>query len=385
MNDKQYIYVICKFVFIIILIILLTRYIMTESLNKEDDSDPVKNTTKVLSTETSSDRTYMFNTLMKIYDEQYRPPDIMMPYIDQKSFDKYANKATIYTTSNLSDTVIQRMCTEREPVNIGMKRYYDIVMMRQIFGYDISYYQRYWMKTGKLGPNLGVYTYAPVIYEDKYYDLHFYHAIGYAFDNKEQPDYKVLLSSSTSANTNTNTKIDTLIKLYSQVFECIFQCALHQDLSHIMMSVVGGGVFSALFIGGPDNFQKQIWVPAFESIAKKYPQIIVNFMGVDTKDTYMWAFVREEYLRNKKYENMGSLPLLRCGRFPGFLKDPGFQKRSEKTLIVNSWDPHSFPGNGNKGDNSLDGWIGRHSLIQFFGSGLTNPGLLKNIHRVQVL
>ena len=42
----------------------------------------------------------------------------------------------------------------------------------------------------------------------------------------------------------------------------------------------------------------------------------------------------------------------------------------QKTLVVNSWDPNSFPGNGCKGDHSIDGAIGRVSAIQFFGLGL---------------
>jgi hypothetical protein len=32
-------------------------------------------------------------------------------------------------------------------------------------------------------------------------------------------------------------------------------------------------------------------------------------------------------------------------------------------FIVNAWDPHSFPGNGNDNDDSLDGFLGRASTI----------------------
>ena len=35
----------------------------------------------------------------------------------------------------------------------------------------------------------------------------------------------------------------------------------------------------------------------------------------------------------------------------------------DETLIVNAWDPHSLVGNGNAADNSLDGFVGRHTAV----------------------
>ena len=329
-------------------------------------SDPVENTTKLLSTKTPSDRAHLFNTLSKIYEREFRPPGsdnlitwIRLAYVDQKTFDKYAKRAQVYTTSNLSDRVIQRLCIEREPVNIGMKRYYDHNVMIKIFGYQVSYYQRYYEKTKTLAPNIGIYTYAPVDHGNKHHDVHFYHAIGISLDDKEQPDYKVLSGRHFDHH--------LLIGLYANVFECIFQCAEDQKLTSIVMSLVGNGVFSNLFPGGSGAFQKYIWVPGFQSVAKKYPWVTVSFMGIGDKDPYI-----QKYMMEKGYLDMG--------RFPDILSNQLFDV--DKTLIVNSWDPHSFPGNGNEGDQSLDGWIGRCSGIQFFGSGLTNPYILNNIHRV---
>jgi hypothetical protein len=119
-------------------------------------------------------------------------PWIRMAYVDQKSFDKYAKRVSVYTTSDLSDRVIQKLCVEREHVNIGMKRYYDHNMMKKIFGYQVSYYQRYYEKTKTLAPNIGIYTYAPVDHGDTHRDVHFYHAIDISLDDEEQSDYKVL-------------------------------------------------------------------------------------------------------------------------------------------------------------------------------------------------
>ena len=43
--------------------------------------------------------------------------------------------------------------------------------------------------------------------------------------------------------------------------------------------------------------------------------------------------------------------------------------------VVNSWDPHSFPGNGNFADKSLDGWYGRSTDAGVLGNPLTNKRL----------
>lgn len=54
--------------------------------------------------------------------------------------------------------------------------------------------------------------------------------------------------------------------------------------------------------------------------------------------------------------------------FPGILETINL----DQTLIVNCWDPHSVPGNGNGADASLDGQMGRCSMIGRLGWGVTN-------------
>ncbi|MFV0339736.1 MAG: hypothetical protein ACK5MA_03770, partial [Parachlamydiaceae bacterium] len=47
----------------------------------------------------------------------------------------------------------------------------------------------------------------------------------------------------------------------------------------------------------------------------------------------------------------------------------------EGDLIVNAWDPHSAPGNGNDGDRSFDGAMGRGSGILATQTSWLNPTL----------
>ena len=45
----------------------------------------------------------------------------------------------------------------------------------------------------------------------------------------------------------------------------------------------------------------------------------------------------------------------------------------ETTLFINAWDPHSYLGNGNNADKSMDGYFGRYCAIGYRGIPAVNP------------
>jgi hypothetical protein len=49
-----------------------------------------------------------------------------------------------------------------------------------------------------------------------------------------------------------------------------------------------------------------------------------------------------------------------------------------RDLVVNSWDPHSVPGNGNDSDRSVDGALGAHTTIGQTQNGYLNPHLFND-------
>ncbi len=332
--------------------------------HKDNPDDPIEFTTKMLPTTTKENRIEIFDILCSIYGKKFTPPGFndnmswaKSAYIEQGSFEKYAKVARIYTSSNAPNIIIQRLVTEREPVNIGMRRFFDESMMNKIFGFNVSYYKRYYNKVNEIAPNIGVYTLAPVLFKNSNpIDVHFYHAIGYAFDTEAQPDYKIL----------SNVDSCVLIQKYINLFKCMFECAKHLGLNRIIMPIIGGGSFSALYKDGRDVFQTNIFIPALVSVIQKYPDIMVGYTTCDK------SCPAALYLKNNKFKYVG--------KFPVFLNNDWFDKKT--TLVGNAWDCHSILGNGNKGDNSMDGWVGRFSAVHFFGLGLTNPYLLNNIIRV---
>jgi endonuclease/exonuclease/phosphatase family metal-dependent hydrolase len=92
---------------------------------------------------------------------------------------------------------------------------------------------------------------------------------------------------------------------------------------------------------------------------KEFPTETVTFMGSNRQSVYI-----SKELRECDYKDIGDFG--NPETVPGGI---------DQTLIVNSWDPHSVPGNGNGQDNSLDGQVGRRTMIALVGSPITNPFL----------
>jgi hypothetical protein len=66
---------------------------------------------------------------------------------------------------------------------------------------------------------------------------------------------------------------------------------------------------------------------------------------------------------------LSNFPVKDIGFFPGNITKVNLNN----TLFVNAWDPWSFVGNGNMGDNSLDGFIGRVTYAAPLCFPATNP------------
>jgi hypothetical protein len=149
------------------------------------------------------------------------------------------------------------------------------------------------------------------------------------------------------------------------VFEKIFIAAEMCNAEGVVMSLVGGGAFADLYPGGgPPKMHTEVWVPAFKFVWERYRH--------KTKLAAMGD------LGNPAGKYLISQGASNAGYYPGLVpKYPNW-------LIVNAWDCHTLPGNGNGNDPTLDGYIGRASAIHYFGWGVTNPLLIKNTVQVDV-
>lgn len=280
------------------------------------------------------------NKIYTVYYPEYSPPKwVLNPKVWNKlSFDK----SIIFFKKKDSLEEVCRTVTEREPVNIAMKRIYDRKKLKSKFGWETSYYQRYAEKHKykKLAPNFAVYAYTPVkiphmlkISKTKF--VHVINLIGYAFDSPVQPDYKFFGGKTVSIN--------KLLKLYTSVWKYAFICAKYYNLKKIHLANVGGSAFTPSHIAGL-LFRERVYKPAVKAAQKE--------VDPEKKIKLIW----DEYPEFKVPISFGNIS----------------QKILDETLYINAWDPHSMVGNGNEMDQSLDGAWGRSTALALLSWPLSN-------------
>lgn len=288
------------------------------------------------------------------YDKGYEFPQWSLEY-----FKKYGSELGKQCVVYYSDGDLQsakRLAIEREPVNIEMERHYDKDKLQQLFGWRHGFYGTFFEQTGTLAPNLAIYTPSFVVdRNNQMVPLHIINSIGYAFDSTKQPDYKVL-----------HKKKDELFYRYVNVFKKILRCVKDKEFDVVVMSLVGGGVFSDLW----ENFLPTIWAPAFRHVFQNNNnKFKILFMGPNnlplTKD-----------MIGMKVENVGL--------FPDCIETVSSSFDIRKCLFVNAWDPWSMAGNGNGMDKSLDGFIGRRSMIALLCWPLTNTHLQRDLSYLKI-
>lgn len=274
---------------------------------------------------------------MKIYKEGYAFPSWSVN-------ERYLSAPTIvFYPENQDLDLVKKTMLMREPVNIEENRLYSLKMMDTIYGWKRSFYYEYYNFTKILAPNINVYVHATFKIPEEI-KLHVINCVGYAFDNKNQPDYKYFI-----INNNQHELLDR----YKLIFECIYKCATQLSLPIVAISFVGAGNFAKIYRDstgrGSSHFRREIWMPAFNSVVKKYPDITTVVLGKE---------------RIKGYSSTGLFP--KC---IASMKDP------ENTLFCNAWDPQSYIGNGNGLDHSLDGFMGRYSNLSVSGNMLLNRNI----------
>ena len=298
--------------------------------------------------------------LRSIYSNGYSFPKWVE---DFKNYDLYTKSVTVYYDKydNLLD--VKKQTLQREPCNIAMKRYYNLDKMESTYGWKFGYYGEYFKNTHQLAPNIAIYCKTPVMYNKKLEnDIHIINSIGYAFDNVKQPDFQYFIG---------NSRQYELIKRYEKIFDKIYACAKNKKLKTIVMSLVGANNFAILYEDkydtGIDHFQKNIWYPAFVNSFERnkfyFTKSNIIFMG--SKGSVAYNLVKKNF--NSKVVDIGLFP------------ENIFKVKLDETLFVNAWDPWSLPGNGNNKDNSLDGYIGRVTMIAPLCFPPTNQFLKKYV------
>ena len=291
--------------------------------------------------------------LYEIYYNLYRPPPQSLELTSKNYFNHISKYTFVYHYND--DLQKVRIITEqREPVNIEMNKYFDTYKMIEKFGYNKSGYSSLFSKNNKkLPPLIGIHCLCPVYFDNNSKPegdirVHVINSIGIALDTTKQPDYKYFL------NNNFLGIIERLAKSYNIVWKCANQFKLNR----VILCKLGGGYFCNNF---PGNYLEDLFIPALIQSLNNNINNLPKIIGIMDTDNNTSEII-------KKIVNEHGCDFECVGRIPDILYD-------ENTLYQNAWDPHSMVGNGNSGDNSLDGFFGRYTGMHFLCWPPTNPNI----------
>jgi uncharacterized protein (DUF1810 family) len=198
-----------------------------------------------------------------------------------------------------------------------------------------------------------------------------------------------------------------LIVLYHNMFKNACELAIVNGMEAIFFTGVGAGAFGPLGVKEPD-FDKKIRDIVFQTLITSLKEKIDGgkyfFMGkykdllvfdkfrVDTHDDklnvnpepnfYIKGHDDKLSLDDKDDKLIETLKTKTDIEYIELI-DKIKNLQGNKICYINAWDPHSIAGNGNKGDPSLDGYMGANSAISLLSWPPTNPVLAEKVRYVK--
>ena len=340
--------------------------------------------------------------LYDIYDDGFAFPEWAIDKV-LKHKDKLMKNVRVYYDKGADLKVVKKLVKEREPVNIATDlppQHYNKEKLKKEFGWEEGYYNTYYKacKEKKLAPNIAVYTpayFSPFLdgaHPDKITDyvkdglfLHIINCVAYAFDHKDQVDYKYF------KNKKWNIVKKDLIFRYKMIFSKIFKCVEDLDsetkVKTIVMPLIGDGYFSNHILPEADDddedsaiiFIRDIFAPAFFYCLgnwQRSSEVKFMFMGITDQKRFK---IFEEHIQNRKWNKKQSKLTIRwkfedIGFFPDIFNDQHWKQEDlDNILFVNECGPLSLPGNGQmQARTNVNGMIGARTTIALTGSNMTN-------------
>ena len=286
-------------------------------------------------------------TVYDSYPYQFQPPTESLQLVSSSDWDSLSHGVKVFYTGDNID-VAKKLATERDLVNIANRQNFDVNNVEKNLGWSESGYTNYFKKTGELPPQIGIYCRTPVIDSDL--KIHVMNSIGLGFDAKSQPDFKHF----------SKLHFEGVDEHLANSFNMLFRCASELNLKNVVLCYLGGGCFASHY---PFDFLNNAYLPALRLALTRFtngnlPESISIMGNVGESISSGISNLLSEF--DIRFGNLGFVPEILS---------------SEDTLYQNAWDPHSMVGNGNKGDNSLDGFFGRSVPMHFLCWPLTNENI----------
>jgi hypothetical protein len=273
------------------------------------------------------------------YTPQCRPRDWVFKKLQDGSLLQYFSSATVYFNKNTTIDEAKFLASERQATNIGMKRYSSGHLVSE-GGYS------------KVQKNIGIYCESSANVGDIFIKrVRVINVIAPATDAYSQPDYQRLLKTQPHLR---QLLYETMLE---EAFYITSACAVQQKVKVLVMAGIGQGAFSngAWELNINPNF-------AYTNLAKKY------FGHQFTKTTGIKViFANCDFLPEHNFHCVSQWLDSMLVSYSKGNDIQGLNENIEDVLFVNAWDPWSVIGNGNDGDNSLDGFWGRYSAMSMIG------------------
>jgi hypothetical protein len=174
-----------------------------------------------------------------------------------------------------------------------------------------------------------------------------------ALDSPDQPDFQTYVRSWEDderiplQELNQSAYLDAFNTIAEQVLNCADD---NPQCDRIVLPAIGLNSF----LGALTRDQQSVAIDIGSNVLAK---LVVDLRSKGKEVVFTDSGTKSERM-NGINALLGDFPLTLAGSIPG-------DWISDNDLIVNAWDPHSLVGNKLAKDNSIDGFIGRNSLVHF--------------------
>ena len=323
-----------------------------------------------------------FDSVFDLYEPQFRPIrnwDCLRSYYNSMLFQKHASSAKVYFNGlELTATDALRIVHQREPVNIAMgQKGYDKAKLKELFGHTVSAYND---PTAKKedgsrfcdAPNtITVYS-ETLLWKDPGHkspvvEIACLSLAAPALDTKSQPHYDYYVQEGVLHKKRYKKEMQTLVKMIlSALLDNKMSAFSSTGIRRLVVPLFGQGAFLATLSQSQKLVAKTIFFEVIRDafVAQKNVlqsvQVVISTYGGSENDAVC------QYIID---------PLTTNGIDANLINGDILKTAQEHDLIINAWDPHSAPGNGNDGDSSFDGAMGKGSGITLTQLPWLNPYL----------
>lgn len=292
--------------------------------------------------------------VLNTYYQPCRPnsnQENLLKYSSSKAYKRHAKTARIYyNSSQLTQSDALKIVFQREPTNIAMgKNQYNEENLQKLFGYRKGVYNDLDAKKTD-GSSFKDLPNSVTVYSETYLwdppggknkkEIACLSLPAPALDRSSQPHYKYYMITGKLDAVRYEQEMEFLFKTIEKVVRDNKNLAFGgKGIKRLVLSRFGQGAFLEALTGNDQ-----------EVAHNAYKRQMANFLN-KIKDTDL-KIVMSEYSdpgHDIWHDKMIIGDIIKTSK--------------EGDLIINAWDPHSAPGNGNDADRSFDGAMGKGSGI----------------------